>query len=232
MGKAYHPDDLPFSNGSDASLDDKIASAIKGYGGELAQGGDVYNIAYTEGLEVYKDDDGLWKATPNDNRNNQFNDTRLLLQIIAGKAVIVDAWEATTEPSRFWTENRMNPDGAFHIALGWQRVWVMGIYHGAPALLQARAIAGYRDGNETYRREGKLYVQDDLGVHHHGGYDLPRVDIGRSSAGCQVGRTTKGHARFMSLLKSDRRFKEDGSFLFSSTVVPADAILRSQARQI
>src|SRR6185436_15249958 len=98
MGKAYHPDDLPFLNGSDISLDDKIASAIKGYGGELAQGGDVYNIAYTEGLEVYKDDDGLWKATPNDNRNNQFNDSRLLLQIIAGKAVIVDAWEATTEP--------------------------------------------------------------------------------------------------------------------------------------
>ncbi|NJP21759.1 MAG: hypothetical protein HC763_25245, partial [Hydrococcus sp. CRU_1_1] len=40
------------------------------------------------------------------------------------------------------------------------------------------------------------------------GYDLPVGNIGSSSAGCLVGRTRKGHREFMSLVKSDRSYRE------------------------
>ena len=63
----------------------------------------------------------------NDNRNNVFNDLRLVFRVKKnGEPVIVGKWEATTEPSRKWTLTPMNPGGAFHIKFGQYKAWIHG----------------------------------------------------------------------------------------------------------
>jgi hypothetical protein len=200
----------------DADLAERLLIAASNRGAAISGGSDVYNIIYVEGLSP--------SGRKTGNRDNAFDDARFLVQIIGNTPRLAGAWEATTEPGKFWTQHRMDPRGAFHIDLGYQEVWRMGEYHDIPALVQVKPIRGYRDGNNSYKREGKLYVEDDLGVHHHGGYDYPVDDLGRSSAGCQVGRTIAGHARFMGLLSTDRRYKADHRFVFGSTVLPAEEI--------
>lgn len=205
-----------FTLGSD--LASKIIRAMerKGYAVSAAPG--TFNMIYVEGMDV----DG----TPNHNRFNAFDDIRVLIQVAdGGVPKIVHVGEATTEPGKFWTDNRMNPDGAFHIALGPQTCWRMGEYHNAPALVQCLPIKGYRDGQNHYRREGPLLTEPDIGVHHHGGYNLSRDDLGRSSAGCQVERLVSGHLQSMTILKSDARYRANPNFVFTSTVLSAAEIV-------
>lgn len=175
------------------------------------------NIVYIEGM----DPDGK----RNDNAPNVFNDLRILLAFEQEKPVIKGIWEATTEPGRYWTEHPMNPGGAFRIAFGQYTAWQYGEYHGAPALIQAGKITGYRDANKDYKRDGdKTDTGDYFGVHHHGGYNYPHDDLGRSSAGCLVGRTVAGHAEFMRILATDPRYKANRNFMFTATIFPAEAI--------
>lgn len=203
---------LPFKLGDDLASKIVRAMVVHGYAVSTAPG--TYEIVYVEGMDV----DGH----ANQNRYNAFDDIRVLIRVEEGKAPeIVHIGEATTEPGKFWTDNRMNPDGAFHIALGQQACWTVGTYHDAPALVQSAPIKGYRDGFDHYRREGPLLTEPDIGVHHHGGYNLPKADLGRSSAGCQVERLVAGHVKFMALVKTDARYVADHRFLFPSTVMPA-----------
>lgn len=202
-----------------ATFADRVYRAMKKGGFAVADGNDVFNIIYVEGM----DPDG----TPNKNRYNAFDDLRMLLQVVDGKPRIVFKQDATTEPGKFWSDNPMNSRGAFHIALGQQTCWVMGEYHDNPALVQEGPIKGYRAGEGHYRREGPLLTEGDIGVHHHGGYNYPHDDLGRSSAGCQVGRLVAQHAEFMRLLKTDRRYRENRNFKFTSTVLTADEVVKA-----
>lgn len=177
------------------------------------RGSGELNIVYVQGADV----DG----TPNANRPNAFDDCRLLIGFEAGLPKLVGAWEATTHPGKYWTQNRMNPAGAFHIALGPQEVWQHGEYHDAPALRQVKDVRGTRDDNADMSTVGDAEDVGQFGVHHHGGYDYPKDDLGRSSAGCQVGRSVSGHARFMALLQTDPRYKTDPKRIWRSTVLTA-----------
>lgn len=194
------------------SLDpQKIVQAMQAHGYRVDVGDDVMNIVYIEGMEL----DGR----PNGNRPNCWDDLRTLIRVHpTGQAEVLGAWEATTEPGEYWTDNPMNSAGAFHIDIGQQTAWCPGEYHGAEALVQCRNLRGTRDGARHYARDGKPDV-GMFGVHHHKGYDYPKNDIGRSSAGCQVGRTVAGHMEFMKLLHKDRRWAQ--SFVWTSTVMPA-----------
>ncbi|NJK50945.1 hypothetical protein HC931_25055 [Candidatus Gracilibacteria bacterium] len=62
------------------------------------------------------------------------------------------------------------------------------------------------------------------------GYDLPVGNVGQASAGCLVGRTRKGHREFMSLVKSDRRYRENLSFVFPTAVIAGDDLVKSMGR--
>lgn len=197
------------------SFDARVYEKIRRMGQPSLYAGQ-FAICYVEGM----DPDG----TKNDNAPNEFSDTRILLQMTsAGFPKIIGRWEATTEPGKFWTQHRMNPAGAFHIRLGYQACWQMGEYHG-PALVQAAKIEGFRDSNNQMRRAGPIY-RGEFGVHHHGGYDMPKGDIGRTSAGCQVGRSVAGHAQFMSYLRTDPRYMRDRGFMFGSTVLSYDQLM-------
>src|SRR6266576_6099875 len=125
----------------------KIVQAMQSHGYRLDIGDDVMNIVYIEGMEL----DG----TPNGNRPNCWDDLRTLIRVHpSGQSELLFACEATTEPGVYWTENPMNPDGAFHIDLGQQTAWVPGSYHDHPALVQARNLNGTRDSKRHYARDG------------------------------------------------------------------------------
>lgn len=197
----------------------KIVQAMQSHGYRLDIGDDVMNIVYIEGMEL----DG----TPNGNRPNCWDDLRTLIRVHpSGQTELLFACEATTEPGAYWTENPMNPDGAFHIDLGQQTAWVPGSYHDHPALVQARNLNGTRDSKRHYARDG-AHVSGLYGVHHHAGYDYPKNNIGKSSAGCQVSRLVSKHLECMDILHSDKRWSS--SFVWTSTVMPAAWVTHASA---
>jgi hypothetical protein len=81
-----------------------------------------------------------------------------------------------------------------------------------------------RDLNKDFKREGDGRDTGLFGINQHWGYDLPANDLGRSSAGCLVGRTREGHRAFMRLIKTDPRYQSDPAFRFSTTILPAAAV--------
>jgi hypothetical protein len=189
----------------------KIIQAMQSHNYHVDIGDDVMNIVYIEGMEL--------SGTPNGNRPNCWDDLRTLIRVHPNmQAEVLGAWEATTEPGEYYTQNPMNPGGAFHIDLGQQTAWSLGQYHEREALRQCRPLHGTRDNTRHYARDGAK-VFGDFGVHHHAGYDYAKTNIGKSSAGCQVGRTVAGHLEFMRLLHTDSRMAPQ--FVWTSTVLPA-----------
>lgn len=198
-------------------LASELVRAMRKKGYNITVGDDVVNIIYVEGMDV--------GGKPNNNRPNAFDSLRTLLRIHPnGTAELLGQWDATTHAGMYWEMHRMNPAGAFHIALGQQTCWIMGHYHDMEALVQDTPIMGTRDGANDFKRSGPV-VRGDFGIHHHWGYDYPKDDAGQSSAGCQVGRSKAGHNEFIAFLKRDSRYQSNNGFLFTSTVLTADEVV-------
>lgn len=170
------------------------------------------NIVYVEGMNT----DG----TGNDNAPNKFNDCRIVIAYEGAKPVIRGLWDATTEPGKYWTEHPMNRGGAARIKFGQYTAWRPGQYHDQEALLQTSPITVCRDLNKDYKRTGDKEDTGMFGIYHHWGYDMPKDNLGQSSAGCLVGRTKNGHREFMKLVKSDPRYSPSNKFQFTATVIP------------
>lgn len=214
LGEALHAgDELPLYPGDD--LAGRITRAMLRNGYWIARHPECVTIVYVEGL----DPDG----EANDNRNNVFNDLRTTIRVREdGVPEIVGMWEATTEPSRKWTRTPMDPDGAFHIKFGQYKAWTKGWYHTHEALRQTGEIEGYRDPHKTFKRDLNYPVKgSEFGVHHHWGYDLPHGDMGSSSAGCLVGRSTSGHREFLSIVLRDPRYLANSNYRFMAAILPA-----------
>jgi hypothetical protein len=208
---------------STSDLAGRIVSAARASGHWLCRHPDCVNIIYVEGMN----EDG----TLNDDAPNVFNDLRIVLRISrAGKPGIVALWEATSEPGRFYTVvEKLDPRGAARIAFGQYKAWSVGTHMaGRPsaheALVQTAPIKVFRDFNEDFERNPGEEFEGVFGVNQHWGYNIPRGDIGRASAGCLVGRTKAGHREFMSLCKADPRFTTNNSYRFMTAVLPASAI--------
>jgi Putative peptidoglycan binding domain len=204
---------LPLTPGSD--LAGRIVVAMQKNGYWIARHPDCVNIVYIEGLDQ--------NGQVNDNRNNVFNDLRIVFKVQAsGVPKILGMWDGTTEPSRKYTLQPMNPGGAFHIKFGQCKAWVHGFYHIQEALIQAGEIEGYRDPHKTFHRDFSYPVRGaNFGVHQHWGYDLPHDDMGNSSAGCLVGRSTAGHRDFMNLVMQDPRYQANKTYRFMTAIMPA-----------
>jgi hypothetical protein len=204
------------------TLPGRIVRAMLARGHFIARHPECLNIVYVEGL----DPDGR----ANDNAPNRFNDLRCLVRIDAsGVPQLVGCWEATTEPSRRWTFDPMNPRGAPRIAFGQYKAWALGSHHGHEALVQVADVTVCRDANRDFKRDGDISDTGLYGINQHWGYDLPKNDLGNSSAGCLVGRTTAGHREFMRLVKTDKRFLiAGGSYRFITSVLPASEVANSE----
>jgi hypothetical protein len=204
---------LPLKPGDD--LAGRIVRAAKEHEFWIARHKDCCNIFYIEGMN----EDGKANA----NRPNEFNDLRIVIQLIAGVPKITGMWQATTEPGRYWTLRPMNPKGAARIGFGQWKSWNVGIHHEShEALIQTGPLLVWRDKNRDFSRIGDEPDTGLFGINQHWGYDSPKTDLGHSSAGCLVGRMRAGHREFMRLIKSDARYKAaGGAYRFMSTIMPA-----------
>ncbi len=179
------------------------------------------NIVYVEGAN----EDGK----PNADEFNKFNDRRLVISMTGGKPTIHMNALATTEPGQFYTAHPLNAGGAARIAFGQYKAWNVGIHNAKKksaheALVQVGPISVFRDLDRNGRRTGdKIDVGSTFGVNQHSGFNANPNDIGRASAGCLVGRSSDEHKQFMSLVKTDPRFKEASrGYRYVSTVIAGD----------
>jgi hypothetical protein len=186
----------------------------------VALGEKQYNIVYIEGADA--------NGIPNDDAFNQWNDRRILIEIVSGTPKIVGNWLATTEPGDWYTQHPMNPEGAARIAFGQYKAWQVGI-HGTlerhEALVQCMAVKVYRDRNKDGRRTGDSIDEGLFGINQHWGYDMRQV--GRASAGCLVGQSSQSHKDFMQLIKQDRRYQLNSGYVFLTTVIAGDDLAKT-----
>lgn len=168
---------------------------------------------------------------PNNNAPNQFNDLRMALRINrAGNPDVVEQWDATTEPGKFFTVGpETHQGGAARIAFGQYKAWAIGIHRsGVPsaheALIQVAPIDVLRDLNADFQRIGDKPYSGMFEINQHFGIRFIKTNIRNASAGCLVGRTKAGHRAFMSLCKSDPRFRANNGYRFVTTVLQASTI--------
>lgn len=181
------------------------------------------NIVYVEGADL----DG--KVNPDS--MNQWNDVRLCYDINDDKPRLLGSWVATTEPGWKYTAAPLNAQGAFRIAFGQYKAWVVGQHKDHEALVQlweageeldnglrVGQIRGHRDRNKDGFRTGDpVVIQIGIGINQHWGYDQQLVD--GASAGCLVGRTRQGHRDFMSIVKSDIRYRQNRNYVFWTSIL-------------
>ena len=209
---------FPMSPGT--GLVGKVVSAMQRRGYWLSRHPACFNIVYVEGANS----DG----SPNANTPNQFNDLRMLIQVDQGVCKLTNIWEGTTEPGRYWTEHPMDSHGAARIKFGQYKSWRVGTHHpgkpsGHEALVQVENIVVYRDKHKTFRREGPTFT-GIFAINQHWGYDAPKNDLGKTSAGCLVGRAKDGHKQFMAAVKSDPRYLANHGYRFVTAVMPGSAL--------
>lgn len=204
-----------------SDLANRIINYMRAKNYKIFTGVGEYNIVYLEGCNV---DGSLNADTP-----NYFNDRRLLIQFLEGKPQIIGNWEATTEPGSTYTYKPIQAAGCARIAFGQYTAWRVGM-HGLhdrhEGLVQVGSVTVCRDFNQDFKRTGDRLYTGLFGVNQHWGYDLPVNNVANSSAGCLVGRTRQGHREFMRLIKSDRRYQRDHSFVFTTTVLAGDDLVK------
>ncbi|HEY9651631.1 MAG TPA: D-Ala-D-Ala carboxypeptidase family metallohydrolase, partial [Coleofasciculaceae cyanobacterium] len=177
------------------------------------------NIIYVEGMYP----DGRF----NEDTLNAWNDARFVIEFKNGVPEIIGAWEATTEPGKYYTMNPCNINGAARIAFGQHKAWQVGTHKDHEALVQTGgAITVYRDLNKDGMRSGDRTETGHFGVNQHWGGDSPTSDIGRWSAGCLVGRTREGHRQFMSIIKQDPRYQKNRGYVFQTIVIDGSDLLK------
>lgn len=201
---------------------DKVVAYMNRKGYWICRHPSCTNIVYLEGV----DPDGKL----NDDRPNVFNDLRVVFTIDSSGTPQLHSWEGTTEPGQFWTIAPMNPGGAARIAFDQYKAWAVGTHKkgtpsGHEALVQVKPVRVHRDLNKDFKRTNDKIDTGLFGINQHWGYDAPKNDLGRTSAGCLVGRTKSGHREFIALLKTDPRFQAIPTYKFISTVLPGDEVL-------
>jgi peptidoglycan hydrolase-like protein with peptidoglycan-binding domain len=187
----------------------------------VAVGKQKYNIVYVEGANS--------NGVPNDDTFNQWNDRRIVIEIASATPKIVGNWVATTEPGDYYTQNPLNPEGAARIAFNQYKAWQVGS-HGESdrheALVQVADVKVHRDRNKDgYRTSDPTDVGTHFGINQHWGYDMSSV--GKASAGCLVGQSREEHRAFMKLIKQDRRYQMNNNYIFMTTVIPGDDLVKA-----
>lgn len=186
-----------------------------------------YNIVYIEGMNP----DG----SENNDAPNQFNDLRMVIEFTNRQPKIVGNWEGTTEPGRHYTQFPITPyarkHGAARIQFGQYKAWQIGTHNSKKepheALVQVDPVTVHRDFNKDGFRTGDKLDTGLFGINQHHGFDYPRHDIGLAGAGCLVGRTRQGHRDFLALIKQDWRYQANPSYMFLTTIIPADKFLKA-----
>lgn len=189
---------------------------------KIDQGVGEKNIIYVEGM--YPD------GTLNNDAFNAWNDARLVIEFKKGRPEIVGAWEATTEPGKYYTQKPLNIAGAARIVFGQYQAWQIGTLGQKDpqvALIQTGGkVSVYRDLNQDGLRIGDSIETGLFGINQTGANDAPPNDIGIWSAGSLVGRTSDGHRQFIALCKQDSRYLKNSQYIFQTIVIAGDDLFK------
>lgn len=203
---------------SGPDLASRLARNLLAKGYWLARHPDCINIVYVEGHGI----DGQ----RNDNAIDAYNDLRCVLAVRNGRAELLGAWPATTQPG--WHYILKPIDGikdpvkaAAHIAFGQYKAWCVGEHGGSTrheALVQRDKLRVHRDANRDGRRDGDpIFERADYGINQHHGSNSTKV--GKYSAGCLVASRVDGHRDFMSIVKRDPRYRANHGYKFMTTIL-------------
>lgn len=221
----FLPIQLRYANTDNPSM--RLAKRILNYmvkkGYWIARAPDMYNIVYVEGM----DPDGR----PNADLANQWNDRRIVIQILpGGRPHIPVNDQATTEPGQFYTIHPLHRLGAARIAFGQYKAWVDGMHKGKqPGLIQHGPVRLHRDFNrDTYRSASDpIDIGDNFGINQHGtDPDFTPAFVDKYSAGCLVGRRFRWHLSFMQLMRQDYRYVMNKAYVFMTTVINGDELAK------
>lgn len=91
-------------------LASRIISYMKAKNYIVFSGSKNYNLVYVEGMNE--------DETLNNDAPNEFNDRRIVIEVVNNIPKIVNHWLATTEPGNYYTYHPLNHDGAARIAFG------------------------------------------------------------------------------------------------------------------
>lgn len=189
---------------------------------KIDKGAGEKNIIYIEGM--YPD------GKLNDDAPNVWNDTRLVIEFKKDLPEIVGAWEATTEPGKYYTQKPLNVAGVARIAFGQYQAWQIsniGQKETQVALIQTGGkVTVYRDLNQDGIRTGDSLDTGFFGINQTGASDAPSNDIGIWSAGSLVGRTRDGHKQFITLCKQDPRYLKNNQYIFQTTIIAGDDLFK------
>ena len=189
----------------------------------IARAPNMCNIVYVEGL------DGDGKV--NEDRANEWNDRRMVIQIAPGGQPTMLANDlATTEPGRIYTLSPLNPKGAARIAFGQYKAWVDGMHKGnQPALIQRGKVRVHRDINRDGSRSTNdpVDIGDAFGINQHStAPDYTPEFVDKFSAGCLVGCRMRWHLSFMQIVRQDIRYQMNKSYMFITTIISGDDLER------
>lgn len=179
----------------------RIVQAMKRHGFRVDVGPDVYNIVYIKNV----DSDGNERP---DRGRYHYDDQRIILQVIDGKAIVVGAWDATVDPFI-----SVNDGGAAQIACPSQlTVWHVGMHKGVEeGLVQTGGpVLIFRDSNWNYKRDaGDKPMSGWYGINQHSGM----------SAGCLTVPNREQQRDFMRIIKRDSRYAANRQFVFTTTIL-------------
>lgn len=188
---------------------------------KIDKGAGEKNIIYVEGM--YPD------GTLNDDVFNVWNDARLVIDFKKDIPEIIGAWEATTEPGKYYTEKPFNVAGAARIAFGQYQSWQISNIgqidqkNSQVALIQTGGkVTVYRDLNQDGTRTGDRLDTGFFGINQTGANDAPPNDIGIWSAGSLVGRNRDGHQQFIAMCQQDPRYLKNNQYIFQTTIIAGD----------
>ena len=191
----------------------------------IARSPQMYNIVYVEGIHG--------NGTLNRDTMNTWNDRRMVIRIAEdGVPEMLVNDQATTEPGQFFTWHPLHPRGAARIAFGQYKAWVDGMHQNKqPALVQRERIRLHRDLNKDGLRSGNdpIDIGKTFGINQHttSRDRVPRF-VNSFSAGCLVGRRYHWHMSFLDIVRQDVRYQANKGYLFISTIIAGDDLLRSQ----
>jgi hypothetical protein len=123
-----------------------------------------------------------------------------------GQIKLSQLFQGTTEPGRYYVQNRLNPEGAAVALIDYlhKDIWVRGAHKDQQnCLIQEGAeISVVRDGNGNGRRDASEPIRTGffgINMHHtKGNYDIK--SIGRWSAGCTVIPNVQQHQYLMGIV--------------------------------
>lgn len=162
-----------------------------------------------------------------------WDDRRLIIKFDSNKRPkIVFNQKSTIDAGKFYTKvRRLNREGALAIYLGQQQCHCFGKHKGRPALVQCRKMAIFRDSDSNNERGGDpVRFGSGFGANQHDGGGAS--SIGRYSAGCQVGCEYDLHLKFLNILKTDPRYKQNRSRVWNSSYLDRRWIIEGKTSPV